>query len=106
VILAVASIWPHLLLAHWLSWPWWPASGKASAFFSGFGADLGELTIFTILFRKLNCHAPRCPRIGHHPTADGLHHLCRRHHPDIPRRRMPLAAIHAAHHRAKEQGRP
>jgi hypothetical protein len=32
------------------------------------------------VYRKHNCGAPRCWRIGKHPTADGLHHLCGRHH--------------------------
>jgi len=74
---------------------------------SGPGANFGEIAIIGAaigLYRRWNCSAPRCWRHGKHPTADGLHHLCRRHHPDLPDRRLTLAEIHLRHHRAKRGG--
>jgi hypothetical protein len=69
------------------------------------GSDFGELSlfgIFVILFRKLNCHAPGCWRIGLHKAADGTYVLCRKHHPDVPRK-LTLEHIHQAHaaHKAR-----
>jgi hypothetical protein len=54
---------------------------------SGSFSDLGEITLIgglIAVYRKYNCGAPKCWRIGKHPTADGLHSLCARHHPDLP----------------------
>jgi hypothetical protein len=55
------------------------------------------------VFRRWNCDAPWCLRHGRHPTADGQHHLCRKHHPDLPDRRLTLAEIHHRHHTAQEK---
>ena len=101
-------------------WFWHPLRpGDGLNFYSGIGSDIGELTLISILwlgFRRVNCSAPWCPKVGLHPTADGQHHLCGFHHPDHPslkrldwlphwvpwnRRRMPLEAIHEAHRAAK-----
>ena len=60
-------------------------------FWSGFGSDLGEITIITALlavYRKHNCHVRGCPRIGRHEFTDSAtgvtYLLCRRHHPGTP----------------------
>jgi len=75
---------------------------------SGILSDLSEITLliavvslFVGFYRHTNCNAPRCLRIGRHQTADGLHHLCRKHHPDLPDRRPSLAEIHRHHQAAK-----
>lgn len=71
---------------------------------SGMGANFGEVTVIGLgitAWRHINCAAPRCPRRGTHPTADGQHKLCRKHHPDLPDRKLSLAEIHRRHHAAK-----
>jgi hypothetical protein len=74
-------------------------------FWSGFGSDLGEATLIATLgvgvytgFRKVNCHAKGCPRIGHHPLEGTPYHLCSRHHPDVPSGGATHAEI-LEHHR-------
>lgn len=73
-------------------------SGRAYAFWSGFGSDVTEFGMMAGLlglFRKHNCHQAWCPRIGHHPWADsatGLtYQLCRKHHPDHPGSALRMA---------------
>lgn len=48
---------------HW--YLWW----------SGFGADLAYLGVFTIIWHHLNCHADGCWRIARHARAG----YCRKH---------------------------
>jgi hypothetical protein len=59
-------------------------------FWSGFGSDLGEVTLVAAivvpsvaLVRKHNCGVKGCWRLGHHEyEMDGIKHtLCRVHHP-------------------------
>jgi hypothetical protein len=103
------------VIAHWLHWTFWPESGQGYAFTSSVLGGLGYLAILAVLWRKLVCQSPYCFRMGHHPTADGQHHLCRHHHPDHPTRkrwrwlpqwfmfnvpRPSLSEIHERHHAA------
>ncbi len=80
-------------LRHWAS----VHSGTANessiyyAFWSGFGADIGEATLITAVLagvytgaRKVNCHTKGCWRIGHHPLDGTPYILCRHHHPEVP----------------------
>lgn len=91
---------------------WWPwllhtlgvddVSGRAYAFWSGFGSDLGEATLLAGLvayLRHRNCHQYRCWRLGRFPVASGQYVTCRRHHPD-PAVRAGITAHHlsAVHH--------
>ncbi len=80
-------------LRHWVSVHSGTAneSGIYYAFWSGFGADLGEATLITAVgvgvytgARKVNCHTKGCWRIGHHPLDQTPYILCRHHHPDVP----------------------
>lgn len=62
-------------------------SGPYYGFFSGFGSDIGEITLIGALlvgYRKINCHVNGCRRIGHYPLEGTPYKLCRRHHPGIP----------------------
>ena len=55
--------------------------GPYYGFFSGFGSDLGEVTLIAALlavFRKHNCHVKGCWRIGKH-SVDGSP-WCSKHH--------------------------
>jgi hypothetical protein len=80
--------WQEVL--HWL----WIHTGTGNepgsyyGFFSGFGSDLQEFTIISVLtagivafYRKHNCEVTGCRRLGRHNTAAG-HIVCRKHHPD------------------------
>ena len=95
-------------MTHWLSTAFstyvlHPLHGNGYQWHSGAGSDLGELTLigtFVALWRHINCESPRCLRRGPYKTADGLHHLCRKHHPDLPNRKLSLAEIHARHQAA------
>lgn len=72
----------------WLNW------------WGGLGSSLSEFGIFLVIWKKFECHAPGCHRIGLHRTADGAYVLCRKHHPDV-KNDLKLEDIHAAHFAAK-----
>ncbi len=58
-----------------------PGSAHNYNFWSGFGSDLGELTIITALigtYFKHNCHMKHCLRIGRH-VVNGTP-WCNKHH--------------------------
>jgi len=78
-----SALWwlSHILGLDNLSGPWY-------GFWSGFGSDLGEVTILGALgslYWKHTCHVDRCWRLGRHPVAGTGFTVCRRHHPhDAP----------------------
>jgi hypothetical protein len=79
-------------------------AGSYYAFWSAPGSDISEVAILGGLYgmlRHLNCHAPRCWRLGKHPTADGTFKLCPKHHPEVGTN-VSLADIHAAHYAARK----
>ncbi len=78
-------------------------------FWSGFGSDLGEATLFTAVgvgvytgVRKVNCHTKGCWRIGHHALEGTPYILCRHHHPDVPTKGASHEHILEQHRRYKE----
>lgn len=104
--------WYHLI-QHWLAYRTgslnMPGSPPNYNFFSGSGSDLTEVTMIGAMlavFKKHNCHARWCVRVGHHELEDkktGLkYNLCRRHHPEHPGRRALTAnhfiGIHKRNH--------
>lgn len=57
-------------------------------FWSGFGSDLGEITLITgavLFWKQHSCHIDKCWRIARHPhEQDGqMYLLCRKHHPRV-----------------------
>lgn len=79
-------------------------SGPYYGFWSGFGSDLAEFSILGAigtaayqLFKKYNCHEPRCPRVGTHPAAGGQFFLCYHHHPDYMGKRPTHELIQRLH---------
>jgi hypothetical protein len=65
-------------------------SGPYYGFWSGAGSDISELavagaiiTTTVALWRRYNCHADKCWRIGLHHVAGGTYLVCRRHHLEI-----------------------
>lgn len=94
------------MLQHWLAVHTGTVneSGPYYGFLSGAGSDIGEVTLIGAVigtYKHNNCASPHCFRLGRHPTADGLHRLCRHHHPDLMGKKRTLAEIHAAHWKAK-----
>jgi hypothetical protein len=79
-------------------------AGPYYAFWSGFGSDLGEATIFVGIiatWRHHSCHVRGCARIGR--QVPGTPYLaCPKHHPEHQgnKRSVSLEDIHDAHKRA------
>lgn len=73
-------------------------AGPGYGFWSGFAGDLPEFAIFALVWKRLNCHARGCYRVGLHKV-DGTHFTtCKKHHPDHPGSRAvsaeEIAKIH------------
>jgi hypothetical protein len=91
VIFTVSWFWWHGM-QHWLAIHTGTVgeTGPYYGFWSGFGSDLGELSLLlgiyanaALLWRKNTCHfAWWCWRHPHHQLADTPYFLCERHHPD------------------------
>ena len=85
-------------------------SGPFYGFWSGFGSDISEFAIAVGIYtgvRKVNCHSRRCWRIGHHPLAGTPYHLCKLHHPDVPKGGAKLEDILAQYKKYQDtQGSP
>jgi hypothetical protein len=88
----------HILGLDNLSGPWY-------GFWSGFGANFGELAIvggLVTIVRRHNCEVHKCWRLGRHVTAAG-HHVCRIHHPDG---HLTAEQVSEQHARARNQESP
>ena len=60
-------------------------SGTIYGLWSGFGSDLGEVTIIggmIALYRRHTCHIHRCWRLAKHPVDGTGYMVCRKHHPE------------------------
>lgn len=88
---------------HWLMVHLSEETGTSSSasrsynFFSGFGSDLGEVTLvvgLVTILQHLNCHQPGCWRLGH-PTPKG-YKLCKKH-VALPASDLDLHEIHPDH---------
>lgn len=59
-------------------------SGPFYGFWSGFGSDLGELTLIGAalsLYWRHNCHVKGCIRLGRHAVNGTPYVVCKKHHP-------------------------
>lgn len=76
-------------------------SGHAYSFWSGVGADIGEVTIIggmIAIYRKHNCHVRGCWRVGKLAVDGTPYIVCHRHHPEHEGSRQATAeAIRQAH---------
>jgi hypothetical protein len=112
MMLIAAIFTAHLLVVHGsiiAHWVFQPLHGLGYQLWSGIASDVGEVTLVggtLALLKHANCDAPRCLRYGPHRTADGHHRLCRKHHPDMPNRRLSLKEIHERHHKAQIEREP
>ncbi|MGI8879442.1 MAG: hypothetical protein ACR2KJ_02820 [Jatrophihabitans sp.] len=59
-------------------------NGRWAYFWSGFGSCLSEFAIIGILWRKVNCHAKGCYRVGLHKVDGTPYITCKKHHPIHP----------------------
>jgi hypothetical protein len=79
-------------------------SGRWALFWGGIAGDLPEFAIIALIWRKVNCHAKGCYRVGLHHV-DGTHFVtCKKHHPVHPGNKSAtadeIAAAHAKAHAA------
>jgi hypothetical protein len=89
----------HTLALTW-DFLWWPATGKWYSFWSSFGACLTYFAIFVVAYRKLNCHAQGCWRLGLHHVEGTPFITCRKHHPTGG---ATVESIRQAHHDHQER---
>lgn len=78
-------------------------SGPYYGFWSGFGSDIGEVTIIGGLItvaRHSTCHTKHCYRIAKHPVDGTPYKVCRKCHPTIANKAPTRDEIHAAHREA------
>lgn len=80
-------------------------SGPYYGFFSGFGSDIGEVTLIAALcgaFRHHNCHVKGCLRLGR-PVEGTPYLACPTHHPEHKghKRSIALHELHAQHKAAQ-----
>ncbi len=94
-----------MLTAFTFGW-FWSESGKWYTFWSGFGACLGYAAVFSLAYRKLNCHQSGCHRIGVHKVEGTPYIVCKNHHPGIPAGKVTADHILRAHRRAQGTDAP
>lgn len=76
------------------------AAGPVYSFWSGFGSDLGEVTLIAgviALYRQHNCHVTGCWRIGKHPVMGTPYVTCAKHHPVIHGQDIKVEHVQLAH---------
>lgn len=83
-------------------------TGPYYGFWSGFGSDLGELTIFAAvigIYKKHNCHERGCWRLAKFDVTGTPYKVCRKHHPTIPDKAIKgeIKRAHAKLHRSGER---
>lgn len=72
-------------------------------FWGGFGSCLSELAILVVVWRKINCHAKGCYRVGLHHVEGTPYITCGKHHPTHPGSSAATAEqIAQAHSDAKD----
>jgi hypothetical protein len=79
-------------------------AGPWYALWSGFGSDIAELAIVAAIFRKINCHARGCWRIGLHRVPGTPYTTCARHNPAHRGDKAPTAEHIASAHAAAKHG--
>jgi hypothetical protein len=107
LVLLVLFIFNFDVLRHWTAIHIGSTkeSGPYYGFWSGFGSDISEGAIAVGLYtglRKVNCHSKMCWRIGHHPLEGTPYHLCKKHHPDVPKHSAKLEDILAQYKTYKD----
>lgn len=104
-MLEVASFFQQILpdpVYHVIDWPMNTGPDGGYNFWSGI-AGQSIVGYALVSLRRVNCSAPWCFRVGRHPSADGLHKFCRKHHPELPSRPLSLEELHERHDVASDQ---
>lgn len=73
-------------------------SGNQYGFWSGFGSDLGEITLIGMgiaWYRNHTCHVDTCHKFGKHQVEGTPYKVCRKHHPSIPKHLTHLHIVKA-----------
>jgi hypothetical protein len=82
-------------------------AGRWYAWWSGFAGILPEFAILALVWRKINCHAKGCYRVGMHHVDGTPYITCRKHHPvhpgTIAATAEQIADAHDRHHAALGQ---
>jgi hypothetical protein len=107
IIAVILGVW-HTFYFHWFEVHTGTVneSGPYYGFWSGFGSDIGEGTLFVgilAIWRHHNCHVKGCARLGR--RVDGTPYVaCPKHHPEHKGkgRGISLEELHRAHKAAKE----
>ena len=90
-------------------WHWfltWTGTNDTSGYWygwwSGFASVLPEFAILGLVWRRINCHAKGCFRVGLHHVQGTPYVTCRKHHPvhpgSSPATAEEIAAAHARAH--------
>jgi hypothetical protein len=74
-------------------------------FWGGFGSCLTEFAIVAVVWRKVNCHARSCFRVGLHKVDGTPYITCKKHHPGHPGSRS-ITAEEIAQAHADSQAAP
>lgn len=82
------------------------ASGPWYLAWSGIVSDLPEFAIAALVWRRINCHARGCWRIGLHRVESTHFHVCRAHHPGHDGKRAYTAEQIAEHAERAGDRRP
>lgn len=78
------------------------ANTRWNLFWGGFGSCLTEFAIVAVVWRKVNCHAKGCYRVGLHHVDGTPYITCKKHHPIHPGSGSATAdQIAQAHHAAQ-----
>jgi hypothetical protein len=98
--LAWLLLWWPTIQPHWLAVHTGTVNeaGPYYGFFSGFGSDIGEVTILggvITIYRGHNCHTKGCWRVGVHTTPTG-YKLCKKCVAK-PKSTLTLHPIHPDH---------
>jgi hypothetical protein len=111
VLLAIGSViclvlWWRFVIVH-VSQETGTTSGSSRSyqFWSGFGANFGEIAVIgglVTLVRHHNCHVKGCWRLGKHEVDGTPYKVCAIHHPTIPAGEVTEAHIKEAHDKRTE----
>lgn len=74
-------------------------AGPWYGFWSGFGSDIGEITLIGAIFavwRHHKCHSQGCRHLGKHPVVGTPYKVCRKCHPHVPDAGATMEEIHEA----------
>jgi hypothetical protein len=97
--------WAETVLRY-LQGLYYPESGRGYAFFSSLGPGITSLAgvgVIAGMWRRINCHEPRCWRVGRYHIGGGQFTVCARHHPGGRPQHHHITAAHHNHQQERRQ---